>query len=568
MSRLVAAPARVRLAEIVDVGSFRETEGSLGCDDPLEFDDGSSYRRHLAEARARTGSTEAVVTGLGRIAGRECVLTVFDFSFLGGSMGVAVGEKVARAMELSLARHVPFITIVATGGARMQEGMLSLVQMAKTVAVAARLHHAGVPTIAILADPTTGGVYASFATRCDIVLAEPEARIGFAGARVIEQVTGSPPPPGANTAEFLLERGQVDAIVPRAQLRGVLAELLGLLHDAFEIRRHGRLRPYRPPVTAPADPWQAVQQARRPDRPTSLDYIRRLMPSVMELRGDRLRGDDPALVAGIARLDGVTVAVLAQERGHGEPERRGGRVRPEGLRKATRVMDLAARWRLPVIAFVDTPGAELSYEAESGNLAGAIGACLERMLTLPVPVVSVIVGEGGSGAALALAVGDRILMQQNAIYSVIAPEGAAAILYGDAARARDVARSLRLTAYDCLRLGVVDRIVPEPEGGAHAQPDHAALLLRDDLLDALAELRGRSAPRLLARRHARFRRVGSASLRNSVDRARRATPGFPPGRALGPLRRAASGAGHLARELRQLRRAVPVVARVRRDGRP
>lgn len=215
--------ARERIAQLVDPGSFRETERSLGSRDPLLFDDGVPYRRRLEEARARTGLAEAVVTGLGRIAGRECAVAVFDFAFLGGSMGATVGEKVARVMELALARRVPFITVVATGGARMQEGMLSLVQMAKTVAVAARLHRAGVPTIAVLADPTTGGVYASFATRCDVVLVEADARVGFAGARVIEQLTGAPPPPGTHTAAFLLERGQVDAIVPRERLRGALA---------------------------------------------------------------------------------------------------------------------------------------------------------------------------------------------------------------------------------------------------------------------------------------------------------------------------------------------------------
>jgi acetyl-CoA carboxylase carboxyl transferase subunit beta len=371
-----------------------------------------------------------------------------------------------------------------------------------------RLHQAGVPSITVLTNPTTGGVYASFASQGDFMFAEPGALIGFAGPRVIEQLTGQPPPAGTHTAEFLLEHGQLDGVVDRARLRGVLATLLQLFHA----RGPGEVRtphvPYRPPTGPPPAAWPEVQLARRDDRPTSSDYIRRLMPQFVELRGDRVFGDDHAVIAGIGDLAGMTVCAIGQERGHGDPSRNGGRSGPEGFRKAARIMRLAAELRFPLLTFIDTPGAHLDYDSEARGLAGALSSCLANMSVLPVPVVSVVIGEGGSGPALALGVGDRILMQEHAVYSVIAPEGAAAIVHRDAARAQEIADALKMTAYDCLVLGVVDAIVPEPENGAHVDPDYAALLLRGEIVSSLIELRKRDPRRLVEERSRKFRRMG------------------------------------------------------------
>lgn len=497
-----------RIELLADPSSFKASNPTLISVDPLVFTDRISYRDRLERARRETQLNEAVVTGTARINGRECVLAVFDFEFMGGSMGSVVGEKVALAIELAAERRLPFIGIVSSGGARMQEGMLSLVQMGKTTAAAMRLHHAGVPSITVLTNPTTGGVYASFASQGDFLLAEPGALIGFAGPRVIEQLTGEKPPAGTHTAEFLLEHGQVDTVVDRARLRGLLATLLQLFaaRGAAEIRPTGE--PYRPQPTEPPSAWPEVQLARRNDRPTAADYIRRLMPNFVELRGDRVFGDDPAVIAGIGDLSGMTVCAIGQERGHGDPHRNGGHIRPEGFRKAARVMRLAAELRLPLLTFIDTPGAHLDYDSEARGLAGALSNCLANMSVIPVPVVSVVIGEGGSGPALALGVADRILMQEHAVYSVIAPEGAAAIVHRDAARAQDIADALKITAYDCLVLGVVDAVVPEPENGAHVDPDYAALLLRDEIVSAFNDLRKRDARRLVEDRWRKFRRMG------------------------------------------------------------
>jgi acyl-CoA carboxylase subunit beta len=500
--------AAERIDLLADPESFKPSNPKLVSVDPLLFTDRVSYRDRLERARRETGLNEAVVTGTARINGRDCVLAAFDFNFLGGSMGSVVGEKVALALELAAERRYPFISIVSSGGARMQEGMLSLVQMGKTAAAAMRLHQAGVPSVTVLTNPTTGGVYASFASQGDFLFAEPGALIGFAGPRVIEQLTGEPPPAGTHTAEFLLQHGQLDGVVDRARLRGVLATLLQLFHAHGAVEVRNPTEPYRPPTAPAPSAWPEVQLARREDRPTTADYIRRLMPQFVELHGDRVFGDDPAVIAGIGNLAGMTVCAIGHERGHGDPARNGGRPGPEGFRKAARIMRLAAELRFPLLTFIDTPGAHLDYDSEARGLAGALSSCLANMSVLPVPVVSVVIGEGGSGPALALGVADRILMQEHAVYSVIAPEGAAAIVHRDAARAQDIADALKMTAYDCLVLGVVDGIVPEPENGAHVDPDYAALLLRGEVVSALVELRKRDPRRLVDERWRKFRRMG------------------------------------------------------------
>ncbi|MFM9108677.1 MAG: carboxyl transferase domain-containing protein, partial [Chloroflexota bacterium] len=343
--------------------------------------------------------------GKAKIGGVDVILAVLDFSFLGGSMGVVVGEKLVRAADRAGRARSPLVTVVASGGARMQEGLLSLMQMAKTAAAVKRLHDRGVPYISVLTNPTTGGVFASFANLGDITLAEPGALIGFAGPRVAEQAIGRKLPPGTHTAEYLLDHGMIDAIVPRTALRGVLASLLGLLSGPsgpFPGEPPGGASGSGPPAAA----WDLVQGARSLDRPTSLDYLDRMIDEFFELRGDRVSGDDPAVIAGIGMLAGNPVAVVALERGHdAEREaRHGGMARPEGYRKAQRVMRLAARLGLPLLALVDTPGAYPGPESEEGGLAGELAACMALLSDLPTPTVAADIGEGGSGGALALAV--------------------------------------------------------------------------------------------------------------------------------------------------------------------
>lgn len=501
--------ARRRILQLADPGTFHEHFRTVGSVDPLEFADEIPYPERLREAREKTGLREAAVTGVCEIGGIRVVLAVLEFEFLGGSMGSAVGEKITLAFEMAQRRKLPMITVVSSGGARMQEGMLSLMQMAKTAGAAARLHESRLPYISVLANPTTGGMYASFASLGDVILAEPRSLIGFAGPRVIEQVTGQSLPPGSHTAEAVLEHGMIDAIVPRPRLRDTLTVILGLLTSPYRLTRVDEIETNPSAPEPPAETaWETVQLARRQDRPTSLDYLHRMATMFFELRGDRFYGDDGAIVCGLADLAGQTAMFIGQERGHDDSRHNEGRAMPEGYRKAQRAMRLATKFKLPVVTFIDTPGARMGLEAESRGIARALSTSLGLMSTLPVPIVSVIIGEGGSGGALALAVADRILMLENAIYSVISPEGCAAILYRDADRAEDVAPSLKLTAHDLREAGVIDVVVPEPLGGAHVDPDAAAWQIKRHLLQELTELQRVKPAQLKKRRYKKFRKIG------------------------------------------------------------
>ena len=502
--------ARAAILRLSDVNTFREQDPGLASTDPLRFVDETVYRERLLALKAETGEADALVTGFARLDGHEVAVAALDFGFLGGSMGVVVGEKLVRVAERARERRVPLISISASGGARMQEGMLSLLQMAKTSAAVQRLREAGCPYISILAHPTTGGVFASFANLGDIIIAEPGALIGFAGPRVAEQIIGRKLPEGSHTAEFLFTHGMIDAIVDRRQQRDFLARCLAVL-TAPRSGHQRRGHTFRSPRNGPEVPaWDAVQRARASRRLTSVDYVERMLGEFIELHGDRTSGDDPAIVAGIGTLDGKAIAIVALERGHLEDRERrhDGRPYPEGYRKARRVMELAERLRLPLVTLIDTPGAYPGVESEARGLASELAGSLARMSTLRTPIVSAVIGEGGSGGALALAVADRVLMLDGAIYSVIAPEGAAAILYRDITRAPEISAKLKLTARELKRLNVVDEIVPEPDTGFDADPDSAAALLGQAIANALAELQRKRVDRVVRERYDRYQRVG------------------------------------------------------------
>jgi acyl-CoA carboxylase subunit beta len=508
--RYLTMPSPARIALLADPGTFRELDRKLVSVDPLRFIDIKSYRDRLKEARRETGVREAVTTGFCRIAGQRAVLVVFDFEFLGGTMGSIVGEKIASAFEEATERRIPVVTVATSGGARVQEGMFSLMQMAK-VAAAASLHdRAGLAFISILTDPTFGGVTASFASLGDVILAEPGAQIGFVGPRVIEQTTGISPPKDSHRAETLVRAGLIDLIVSRQDLAAVVGYLITHLK-----RRKAHDTEVEPAPSAPKrhrlPAWQQVNLARHSGRPTSRQYITRMTSRFLELHGDRWGGDDPAIITGLAELNGDTVVMVAQERGSTSAEKEachGGMAYPEGYRKSLRVMQLAAKFGIPVVTLIDCPNAQASYESEHRGIANALARNLAGMATLPTPIVSAIIGEGGSGGALALGVGDRVLMSEHAIYSVISPEGAAAILYRDAAHAQAVSEVLKLTAQDLHSLGIIDVVVPEPKGGAHLDPDSAAAALKSHLLAALHEIRSVPTRRLLHDRYEKFRHIG------------------------------------------------------------
>jgi acetyl-CoA carboxylase carboxyl transferase subunit beta len=517
--RLTAAE---RLDRLLDAGSAEFVESGPAVHDPLRFTDLQPYAQRLARARVKTGNADAVLVARGTVRGTRVVVAAMDFEFLGGSLGAAAGEAVTTAAETALADRVPLLLVTASGGARMQEGLVSLLQMAKTSNAMAALDEAGLLTVTLVTDPTFGGVAASFATLSDLIVAEPGARMGFAGPRVIEQTIRRRLPAGFQTAEFLLEHGLVDDVRPRAELPHVLGALLAAGRPVSRTWGHGESDPVVRDHTAleRRDLGQILERARHADRPTTLDHAAAWLDGFVELHGDRAGEDCAAIVGGLARLDGLPVVLVGHQKGHTTPElvrRNFGMPSPAGYRKVVRLLRLAGKLGVPVVTLVDTPGAYPGPEAESHGQANAIAECLRTLGGLPVPVVSVVTGEGGSGGALALGVADRVLLCENATYSVISPEGCAAILWRDPAAARTAARALRLDARSLLELGVIDGVVPEPPGGAHRNPERAGTFVRDAVVCALRELRGQDRAGLVARRRAKFRRFGTIEAAQRIE---------------------------------------------------
>ena len=584
--------AASRLDLLLDPETWLERDAGLQSVDALSFVDQKAYPDRIVAAQAATGMRDAAVWGTGAIGGHGVAMCVMDFGFMGGSMGAVVGEKVTRAAEHALANRVPLVVVSASGGARMQEGTLALMQLAKTLAAIERLRAAGVPFISVLSDPTTGGVFASFAAVGDVNIAEPNALIGFAGARVQAGTISQELPDGFQRAEFLFSHGFIDRVVARSALRDELLGLLRLLpvgngdvpvepaeEDVPAFRplsflstladRVGELAgsdgstPTDGTITngpstngaslgaiadGPSDgAWARVQLARNLRRPRTLEFVDAMTDEFIELHGDRLFGDDEAMVSGLARLDGRPVAVIGQQKGADTDEnirRNFGMPHPEGYRKAMRIMELAERFHLPVVTFVDVPGAHPGPESEERGIAEAIARSVALMTRLRTPIVAVITGEGGSGGALAIAVGDVVIALENAVYSVISPEGCAAILWRTSDEAPAAAAAMRMTAAEQHELGVIDIVVAEPAEGAHTDPAETARRLRAIVVDRLEALSAMTIDELVEARYRRYRALGSYTEAE--------LPEMPPasGRGLGdrlrdlldPGRRTAGGA--------------------------
>jgi acetyl-CoA carboxylase carboxyl transferase subunit beta len=550
-------PALARAAQLADPDTLEQLDIHLADRDPLGFDDGRPYPTRVAEARERTGLSEAFLIARASVGGTPVVLACMDFGFLGGSLGSAAGELFARGCELAVAERRALIAVASSGGARMQEGIASLAQMARCTAGVSMVAGAGLPYISVLADPCFGGVTASFAVQADVILAEPGARIGFAGGRVIEQAAHEALPEGFQTAEFLLSHGMVDQVVDRRELRALVARLLLALAapargdraaplsvaaqdgtdpralPAAPARRavgsatDGRPSPEEGPSVADTlstadrerQAFAAVELARNPGRPRALQLIGSLFHDFTELRGDRLFGDDRAVIGGPAQLGGsgprpeedVWVMVIGQEKGNDAASRaihNFGMPHPEGYRKAIRLMRLAEKFGLPVICLVDTPAAAPGVGAEERGQAWAIADSLLTLLQLRTPVISCVLSEGGSGGALALGIADAVLALENAVYCVAPPETVAAILYRDAAQKARAAAAQRPWVGTAYQLGLVDELIPEPAPGAHAHPQVVAGALGGALLRHLAALEAMSGDELLRRRAERYRSVG------------------------------------------------------------
>ena len=503
--------ARRRIEMVTDEGSFEEWDSDLQGGNPLEY---KGYEEKLEKLQEKTGLSEAVITGKAKIDGHETAIGVCDGRFLMASMGEAVGEKIARAVERATEERLPVILFACSGGARMQEGIVSLMQMAKTSAALKRHSDAGLLYISVLTDPTTGGVTASFAMLGDVILAEPKALIGFAGPRVIEQTIGQKLPEGFQRAEFLLEHGFLDAIVERPQMKAVLSKILALHENgkgtdfnkkecAQDLVADGRKEEK---LTA----WQRVELSRRKDRPVGSDYIDALFTDFVEFHGDRYFADDKAIIGGVARFHGMPVTVIAQAKGRNTKEnieRNFGMPEPEGYRKALRLMKQAEKFARPVICLVDTPGAFCGLEAEERGQGEAIARNIYEMSGLKVPVVSIIIGEGGSGGALAMATADEVWMLENSIYSILSPEGFASILWKDSSKAKEAAEVMKLTAENLKAQGIVERVFAEPETYTVQNMDSVIMQINEAIEEFLMRYGNMSEQELIRHRYERFRNM-------------------------------------------------------------
>lgn len=504
-----------RIQMIADPDSFEEWDKGLQTRNPLQF---KGYEEKLDKLKEKTGLDEAVVTGKLNINGIPTVVAVCDGRFMMASMGEVVGEKITRAVEKATEEKLPIIIFACSGGARMQEGIVSLMQMAKTSAALKRHSDEGLLYISILTDPTTGGVTASFAMLGDIILAEPGALIGFAGPRVIEQTIGQKLPEGFQRSEFLLEHGFIDAIVERKEMRSTLSKILDMHITKTEQNTEFVKNKEQMQTAAEKDlecqdkmsAWDHVQLARDKNRPTGKDYIQLLFSDFVEMHGDRLYRDDPAVIGGVAKFHGEPVTILVQEKGHGTKENiahRFGMVSPEGYRKSLRLMKQAEKFNRPVICFVDTPGAFCGLEAEENGQGEAIARNLYELSGLKVPVLSVVIGEGGSGGALAFAVADEVWMMEHAIYSILSPEGFASILWKDSKRAKEAADVMKMTAQDLKALGIIEQVIREEEPLTRENMMQLEDNMDEKINCFLKKYKALSKQELVQHRYKRFRNI-------------------------------------------------------------
>lgn len=485
------------IALVLDDGSFTRWDT-----EPVQTPATRAYDDELAAARERTGLDEAVLTGEGLLRGRRVAVIACEFTFLGGSIGVAAAERLTRAIERATAERLPLLAAPVSGGTRMQEGTVAFLQMVKITAAVMAHKAAHLPYLVYLRHPTTGGVLASWGSLGHITLAEPGALVGFLGPRVYEALHGEAFPQGVQLAENLHSLGIVDAVAAPEELADLadralavmLAEVEGLpgLHDVPQ--------PEVPDVPA----WESITLSRKRDRPGLRRLLKYAATDVVPLNGTGAGETDPGLLLALASFGGAPCVVLGQcRRGQTDDQQLG----PAALREARRGMRLSRELRLPLVTVVDTRGAALSREAEEGGLAGEIARCLAELVTLPSPTVSVLLGEGTGGIALALVPADRVMAAQHAWLSPLPPEGASAIVHRDTTHAAEMAEAQGVRSRDLLEAGIVDHVVLESPEAAEAPVAFCRAVgerLREEILSVIAM----EESERLARRHDRYRRLG------------------------------------------------------------
>ncbi|WP_010542120.1 carboxyl transferase domain-containing protein [Dietzia alimentaria] len=492
---------------VLDGGSFRSWDAA-----PFRsphVDSVPGYEDSLRRAAEKSGVDESVITGEGTLLGRRVVLIACEFDFLAGSIGIAAAERIVAAIERATAEELPILASPTSGGTRMQEGTIAFLQMVKISAAVSGHKSAGLPYLVYLRHPTTGGVFASWGSLGHVSVAEPGALIGFLGPRVYEALYDSPFPDGVQVSENLARRGMIDGVLAPEGVRDLTARALHVLcqdppSEDEPVPPHGPVPEPEADEGPPPDAWDSITRSRRVDRPGARAFLDHVAPARVQLSGTGQGEDSGALLLALVRIRGQSAVVLAQDR---DAENEASQLGPSALRSARRGMRIAAEIGVPLVLLIDTRGAALSREAEEGGLAGEIARSLADLVTLPTPTVSVILGQGTGGGALAMLPADRVLCARHGWLAPLPPEGASAILYHDTSRAAEVARSQGITSADLLESGIVDVVVPERPDAAD-EPDEFCDRMADAVASALLDVRRRPPERRYADRMSRYRELG------------------------------------------------------------
>ena len=515
-------PAKERINLIIDRGTFKEINKNLSSNfEQIAQEELENYDEKIKSDQFRTGLNEAVVTGTAKVNGEDIIIIALDFGFLGGSMGLIVGEKVALAYELASKKNLPAITIINSGGSRIQEGVISLMQMSKTVSSANLLKNSNIPMITILCNPSTGQTMSSFATVSDIIIGEPGAKIGYSSYRKLKN-KNSDDSRKQYTSEEFLTNGFIDLVVSRDELKYKISVLISILKPKYSYKSK-KLKITKNKNLKFNNALESLKISRNIDRPKSSIYINNIFSEFIELHGDRIGNDDNSVIIGIGKIINEPFILVAQERrvitksNNNVSRNYNNKIMPSGFRKANRALKLAEKFKIPCLCLVDAVYPELSLKSEYSGLAYSISELLSNKLSLETPILSIIIGEGGSETALAFSIADSIMMQKNSIFTPLSPEEAAKIRLGDSRKVKEISNMMRFTSEDCLKLGIIDRVIDEPNEGSHQNHLESSKLLQEGIIEELSLIKN-VYPKTLAKRRAnKFRKMGDYSQKYKTD---------------------------------------------------
>ena len=484
-----------RINLLTDRESYVEFNQELPDEFNYIYDKYPDYAKRAQKDTERTGLNDSVLTGYASIGGNRCILIILDFSFMGGNLGLISGEKISLAIDLAVSKKLPIVSIISSSGTRLEEGMISIMQMAKITLSMANAKKSNIPSISLLTNPCTGQAYATLATFSDIIMSEPGASVGLSPLKDLKHSSGSVKFE-SRTSDSLVSRGLIDSIVNRNHQKEEISRIIDLLNNRHKLVYENKNEKVNEFALSdiPIDKREYISQ--HPSRPSASLFLNNVFEHFFELKGDRLLENSERIITGLAQLGGQTVMLVAQEYIKDTSSSIGKHgLSSTDFRKCTRAITLASRFNIPIITFIDTKGHDLSYEEEIKGIGVSLGGTLLSMAELNSPSMSVLIGVGGSEAALSLDISDRRLMLENAILKI------------SDHNTEINKKNMVLGSRECKELDIVDIIVPEPIGGLHLNPDECFSLLRKVLMIELAELNQMSSRSRFRSKYNKFRGI-------------------------------------------------------------